>query len=160
MGIRAGDVPDGSAAVPVVLGVVGGVHGPWTARMACGATPRRPQHHRVRQWLLSQVLPAPPPSCRPRRSVEVVDNRAEVRQFLCSRRARLQPEQAGLPAYGGNRRVPGLRPEEAAMLAGLSVDDYVQLERGNLKGVSESALDAVANALQLCSARRTATMSS
>jgi hypothetical protein len=59
-----------------------------------------------------------------------VDNRTEVREFLSSRRARLKPEQAGLPAYGGNRRVPGLRREEAAMLSGLSVD-YVQLERGN-----------------------------
>jgi transcriptional regulator with XRE-family HTH domain len=78
-----------------------------------------------------------------------VDNRTEVGEFLSSRRARLKPEQAGLPAYGGNRRVPGLRREEAAMLSGLSVDYYVQLERGNLKGVSESVLNAVANALQL-----------
>jgi transcriptional regulator with XRE-family HTH domain len=83
-----------------------------------------------------------------------VDNRTEVHEFLTSRRARLKPEQAGLPAYGGNRRVPGLRREEAAMLAGLSVDYYVQLERGNLKGVSDSVLNAVANALQLDDAER------
>jgi transcriptional regulator with XRE-family HTH domain len=83
-----------------------------------------------------------------------VDNKAEVREFLSSRRARLKPEQAGLPAYGGNRRVPGLRREEAAMLSGLSVDYYVQLERGKLKGVSESVLNAVANALQLDDAER------
>jgi transcriptional regulator with XRE-family HTH domain len=84
-----------------------------------------------------------------------VDNRNEVREFLSSRRARLKPEQAGLPAYGGNRRVPGLRREEVAMLAGLSSDYYVQLERGRLHGVSESVLNAVANALQLDEAERT-----
>jgi hypothetical protein len=84
-----------------------------------------------------------------------VDNRTEVREFLTSRRARITPEQAGLPAYGGNRRVPGLRREEAAMLSGLSIDYYVQLERGNLKGVSESVLNGVANALQLDDAERT-----
>lgn len=89
------------------------------------------------------------------RSVDVVDHRTEVREFLTSRRARLKPEQAGLPAYGGNRRVPGLRREEAAMLSGLSVDYYVQLERGHIKGVSESVLNAVANALQLDDAERT-----
>jgi len=83
-----------------------------------------------------------------------VDNRTEVREFLSSRRARLSPQQAGLPAYGGNRRVPGLRREEAAMLSGLSVDYYIQLERGHLKGVSESVLNAVANALQLDDAER------
>ena len=92
--------------------------------------------------------------CYPRRSVAVVNNRTEVREFLSSRRARLKPEQAGLPAYGVNRRVPGLRREEAAMLSGLSVDYYVQLERGNLKGVSENVLNAVANALQLDDAER------
>jgi transcriptional regulator with XRE-family HTH domain len=84
-----------------------------------------------------------------------VDNKSEVREFLASRRARLKPEQAGLPVYGKNRRVPGLRREEVAMLAGLSVDYYVQLERGNIKGVSESVLNAVANALQLDDAERT-----
>ncbi len=83
-----------------------------------------------------------------------MDNQAEVREFLSSRRARLTPQQAGLPAYGGNRRVPGLRREEAAMLSGLSVDYYVQLERGNLKGVSDSVLNAVANALQFDDAER------
>lgn len=84
-----------------------------------------------------------------------MDNRTEVREFLTSRRARLKPQQAGLPAYGGNRRVPGLRREEAAMLSGLSIDYYVQLERGHLKGVSESVLNAVASALQLDDAERT-----
>jgi hypothetical protein len=84
-----------------------------------------------------------------------VDNRTEVREFLSSRRARLKPDQAGLPAYGGNRRVPGLRREEVALLAGLSSDYYVQLERGNLRGVSQGVLNSLANALQLDDAERT-----
>ena len=82
------------------------------------------------------------------------DTQAEVREFLSSRRARITPEQAGLPFYGGNRRVTGLRREEVAMLAGVSVDYYVRLERGNLAGVSESVLDAVANTLKLDDAER------
>lgn len=77
-----------------------------------------------------------------------MDNRSEVRGFLTSRRARLTPEQAGLPDYGGTRRVKGLRREEVALLAGMSVDYYNRLERGNLSGVSESVLDALARALQ------------
>jgi Helix-turn-helix domain len=62
------------------------------------------------------------------RNLVVVDNRNEIRQFLTSRRARIAPEQAGLPTYGGNRRVPGLRREEVALLAGVSVDYYTRLE--------------------------------
>ena len=89
-----------------------------------------------------------------RSSVEVVDHRKDVRDFLVSRRARVSPEQAGLPSYGGKRRVPGLRREEVAMLAGLSVDYYGRLERGNLAGASESVLEAVARALQLDDAER------
>jgi transcriptional regulator with XRE-family HTH domain len=84
----------------------------------------------------------------------VVDNRNEIRQFLTSRRARITPEQAGLPVYGANRRVPGLRREEVALLAGVSVDYYTRLERGNLGGVSETVLDALAHALQLDEAER------
>ena len=68
-----------------------------------------------------------------------VDNRNEIHQFLTSRRARITPEQAGLPTYGSNRRVAGLRREEVALLAGGSVDYYTRLERGHLGGVSESA---------------------
>lgn len=79
----------------------------------------------------------------------VVDVRQQVREFLTSRRARITPEQAGLPAWGTNRKVTGLRREEVALLAGVSVEYYVRLERGNLGGVSEAVLDAVANALQL-----------
>jgi transcriptional regulator with XRE-family HTH domain len=80
---------------------------------------------------------------------------AEIREFLSTRRARITPEQAGLPAYGGNRRVKGLRREEVAMLAGVSVDYYVRLERGGLAGASESVLDALADALRLDEAERT-----
>ncbi|MCW2804026.1 MAG: binding protein with helix-turn-helix domain [Propionibacteriaceae bacterium] len=81
-------------------------------------------------------------------------NRDEIREFLISRRAKIQPDQAGLPAYGGNRRVPGLRREEVALLAGVSSDYYTRLERGNLSGVSESVLEALAGALQLDEAER------
>jgi transcriptional regulator with XRE-family HTH domain len=80
--------------------------------------------------------------------------RAEIREFLSSRRARITPEQAGLPAYGGNRRVAGLRREEVAMLAGVSVDYYVRLERGDLSGASEGVLDALATTLKLDEAER------
>ncbi|MFD0475183.1 helix-turn-helix transcriptional regulator [Nonomuraea thailandensis] len=83
-----------------------------------------------------------------------IDHRAEVREFLSSRRARITPERAGLPAYGGNRRVKGLRREEVAMLAGVSIDYYVRMERGNLSGASDSVLDALARALQLDEAER------
>jgi transcriptional regulator with XRE-family HTH domain len=81
-------------------------------------------------------------------------NRADVRDFLVSRRARITPEQAGLTFYGGNRRVPGLRREEVAMLAGVSADYYTRLEKGNLSGVSDSVLEAIAGALQLDEAER------
>ncbi|WP_423182500.1 helix-turn-helix transcriptional regulator [Arthrobacter sp. NyZ413] len=83
-----------------------------------------------------------------------MDNRMEVREFLSSRRAKITPEQAGLTVFGGNRRVPGLRREEAAMLAGVSVDYYTRLERGNLAGVSEGVLEALARGLQLDDAER------
>jgi transcriptional regulator with XRE-family HTH domain len=83
-----------------------------------------------------------------------MDNRAAIREFLASRRARITPEQAGLPAYGGNRRVKGLRREEVAMLAGMSIDYYVRLERGNLAGASDTVLEGLARALQLDDAER------
>jgi transcriptional regulator with XRE-family HTH domain len=73
----------------------------------------------------------------------------DVREFLISRRANVTPEQAGLPDTGGERRVPGLRREEVAMLAGLSTDYYTRLERGKIRGASESVLNAIARALQL-----------
>ena len=83
-----------------------------------------------------------------------VDARSETREFLTSRRARLTPDQAGLRTYGGRRRVPGLRREEVALLAGVSADYYTRLERGNLNGVSETVLEALARALQLDDAER------
>ncbi len=83
-----------------------------------------------------------------------MDNRAEVRDFLTSRRERLTPEQAGVPSYGGRRRVKGLRREEVAMLAAMSTDYYTRLERGNLTGVSAEVLESLARALQFDEAER------
>ncbi len=83
-----------------------------------------------------------------------MDDKGEVRDFLTRRRARLTPTDAGLPAYGGNRRVPGLRREEVAMLASLSVDYYTKLERRELTGVSERVLTSISRALRLDDAER------
>jgi len=83
-----------------------------------------------------------------------MESQDDIREFLSSRRARLTPDKAGLPAYGGNRRVPGLRREEVAMLAGVSVDYYNRLERGRISGASDSVLGALADALQLDDAER------
>ncbi|WP_332309700.1 helix-turn-helix transcriptional regulator [Catenuloplanes japonicus] len=78
----------------------------------------------------------------------------EVREFLSTRRARITPQQAGLHAFGANRRVTGLRREEVALLAGMSIDYYIRLERGNLSGVSDTVLDSLSRALQLDEAER------
>lgn len=86
--------------------------------------------------------------------MDTANQRTQVREFLGSRRARITPDQAGLPAYGGNRRVKGLRREEVALLAGVSIDYYIRMERGDLTGASDSVLDGVANALQLDEAER------
>jgi transcriptional regulator with XRE-family HTH domain len=83
-----------------------------------------------------------------------IDLRTEIREFLRSRRDRIAPEVAGLPAYGGKRRVKGLRREEVALLAGVSVEYYVRMERGSLAGTSDAVLDALASALQLNEAER------
>jgi transcriptional regulator with XRE-family HTH domain len=77
------------------------------------------------------------------------DIRGEVRQFLTTRRAKITPAQAGLPHYGGRRRVAGLRRDEVAQLAGISIEYYTRLERGNIRGVSDEVLDGIARALQL-----------
>src|SRR3954453_18723144 len=83
------------------------------------------------------------------------DFRAEIREFLGTRRARVTPEQAGLPTYGGaRRRVTGLRREEVALLAGISSEYYTRLERGDATGVSESIIEGIAQALQLDEAER------
>jgi transcriptional regulator with XRE-family HTH domain len=82
-----------------------------------------------------------------------VETKTEVRDFLTSRRAKITPAEVGLTAYGA-RQVPGLRREEVATLAGVSVDYYNRMERGNLAGVSEGVLEAVAGALRLDEAER------
>jgi transcriptional regulator with XRE-family HTH domain len=82
------------------------------------------------------------------------DSRADIRDFLASRRAKLTPEQVDLPA-GSRRRVPGLRREEVAVLAGVSTEWYTRLEKGNISGVSEDVLAAVARALHLDDDERT-----
>ncbi len=83
-----------------------------------------------------------------------MDRRTELGDFLRSRRARLRPEDLGLPRHGGLRRVPGLRREELAQLAGVSVDHYVRLEQGRTLHFSEAVLDAVARALRLDAVER------
>ena len=82
-----------------------------------------------------------------------METKQEIREFLTSRRARITPQQAGLQSYG-SRRVPGLRREEVAVLAGVSVPYYTRLERGDANGVSDSVLDALARALELDDAER------
>src|SRR3954447_13022595 len=83
----------------------------------------------------------------------VVETKHESGEFLTSRRALITPEQAGLRSYG-SRRVPGLRREEVAVLAGVSVPYYTRLERGDMNGVSQSVLEALARALELDDAER------
>ena len=85
--------------------------------------------------------------------MQTLDGANELSQFLTSRRAKVTPEQAGLPTYG-QRRVPGLRREEVASLAGVSVEYYKRLERGNVTGASDSVLEGLADALQLDDAER------
>ena len=86
-------------------------------------------------------------------TLALVETRAEIREFLTSRRGRITPEQAGLPTYGA-RRVPGLRREEVAVLAGVSIQYYIRLERGDVSGASEGVLEALARALRLDDAER------
>ncbi|MEU4655253.1 helix-turn-helix transcriptional regulator [Streptomyces sp. NPDC023723] len=83
-----------------------------------------------------------------------LDQRAELSEFLRTRRARLKPADVGLPSYGRARRVPGLRREELAQLAGVSVAYYTRLEQGNGRNVSAEVLDAIARALRLTDAER------
>ena len=83
-----------------------------------------------------------------------MDNKDGIREFLATRRANITPEQAGLPVYGTNRRVKGLRREEVAMLAGISVEYYTRLERGNTHGVSDDVLEGIVRALHLDEAER------
>ena len=86
-------------------------------------------------------------------TVGYMDNRTEMREFLASRRAKIRPEDVGLPA-GGSRRVPGLRREELAALAGVSVSWYTRLERGDAVGASDAVLHAIAQTLRLTELER------
>jgi transcriptional regulator with XRE-family HTH domain len=86
-------------------------------------------------------------------TLDLVDTKKEIREFLTSRRARIRPDQVGLATYGP-RRVPGLRREEVAVLAGVSIQYYTRLERGDINGVSQSVLEALARALELDDAER------
>jgi Helix-turn-helix domain len=89
----------------------------------------------------------------------IVDARSEIREFLTSRRAKITPERAGLTSHG-QRRVPGLRREEVAVLAGVSVPYNTRIERGDMNGVSDSVLEALARALQLDESDRRSTSGS
>ena len=100
------------------------------------------------------VLAGTPSQIGESSSVDSMNNRNETGEFLATRRAKITPDQAGLPS-SGNRRVPGLRRGEVAALAGVSVEYYTRLERGNLAGVSESVLEALSRALRLDEAERT-----
>src|SRR3989440_703864 len=145
--IRSSSAPSIRASSSLVHVAIGIAHQVATARTPRGTrktphVPAVPGNART-----SQAGPGP-------RSVDGVDSRSEIRDFLTTRRARITPERAGLPAYGGTRRVAGLRREEVALLAGVSVDYYTRLERGNARGVSHSLLEALAPALQLDEAER------
>ncbi|MDH6134052.1 transcriptional regulator with XRE-family HTH domain [Kitasatospora sp. MAA4] len=83
-----------------------------------------------------------------------MDQRTDLSEFLRSRRARLRPEDVGLSPHGGRRRVPGLRREELAQLAGVSVAYYTRLEQGHGQNVSATVLEAIARALRLTQAER------
>lgn len=78
-----------------------------------------------------------------------MDTHDAISEFLTTRRAKLTPDQVGLPDFGGRRRVPGLRREEVALVAGVSPEYYKRLERGNVAGVSEAVIDGVSRALRL-----------
>jgi transcriptional regulator with XRE-family HTH domain len=114
---------------------------------------RKPRAAPVRKFLLNGVPAGHPRNEAAGRTLLGVDNRTDAREFLVSRRAKLTPQQANLPA-GTNRRVPGLRRSEVAALAGVSIEYYAKLERGAPAGVSAGVLDAIARALQLDDAER------
>jgi transcriptional regulator with XRE-family HTH domain len=80
---------------------------------------------------------------------ECMDTHDDLGEFLTSRRAKVTPQQAGLPDFGGRRRVPGLRREEVALIAGMSAEYYKRIERGNATGASEAVIDGISRALKL-----------
>jgi hypothetical protein len=139
-GYVAADVlDDAEEFVPYRPALVGGGHRVVGVQVASADRRAHDAHDRVGGRLdwASQ-------GCRTARSVGGMDRRTELRDFLISRRAKITPEQAGLTAFGDNRRVPRLRREELAMLAGVSVDYYVRLERGTVRGPSDSVLESIA----------------
>ncbi|MFJ8934803.1 helix-turn-helix domain-containing protein [Streptomyces sp. NPDC102365] len=83
-----------------------------------------------------------------------MNEQGHLAEFLQARRSRLRPEDVGLRTYGERRRVPGLRREELAMLAGISAPYYTRLEQGQSRNASREVLDAVANALRLDDSER------
>ncbi|WP_200301978.1 helix-turn-helix domain-containing protein [Streptomyces adelaidensis] len=97
----------------------------------------------------AEVIQEPPLTAGTAGTAGALDRRAELSEFLRTRRARLKPEDVGLPMFGRHRRVPGLRREELAQLAGVSVAYYTRLEQGNGRNVSAEVLDAIARALRL-----------
>src|SRR3954465_8477712 len=107
-------------------------------------TDKAPQPGRARSTVVTEA---------DRGKTKTVDAANDIAEFLTPRRAKIPPEQAGLPSYG-KRRVPGLRREEVASLAGMSVEYYKRLERGNVSGASELVLEGLARALQLDDAER------
>src|SRR6266542_1401379 len=115
---------------------------------------RPPREPGVTLTLAKEVLAGTPTHRNRVLALTAWTARNDIREFLVSRRAKLTPEQVGLPAYGTNRRVAGLRREEVAMLAGISVEYYTRLERGNTRGVSEDVLEGITRALQLDEAER------
>ena len=76
-------------------------------------------------------------------------NADDIREFLARRRARVAPGQAGLPAYGRNRRVPGVPGEEIALVTRIRVEYYTRLERGDARGVSDDVLESVSSPLDV-----------
>lgn len=102
---------------------------------------------------MSLAGPVTPGAWRPRvadvTDSKPLDSRTELGEFLKTRRARLTPADVGLPVYTGARRVPGLRREEVALLAGMSVEYYTRIERGSFTAISDSVLDGIAHALHL-----------
>ena len=116
--------------------------------------PRQRRSAERRESLLRGGTDRDPLSSSGAPSVVVMDSRKDLRDFLTTRRGRITPQQAGLPTYGGHRRVPGLRREEVALLAGVSVEYYTRLERGNAGGVSDSVLEALVRVLHLDDAER------
>jgi transcriptional regulator with XRE-family HTH domain len=83
-----------------------------------------------------------------------MNGKVQLGEFLQTRRSQVRPEDLGLPTYGERRRVPGLRREELALLAGVSTSYDTRLEQGQSLNASPQVLDAVAVALRLDEAER------